>query len=208
MLGITFGTKHSHTDWGLILKKSDIPAPNPKRYTVDVPGRDGALDITNALTPHVKYENRLISFSFFVQAGQWTDKLSQIMSAVHGQTMDVKSDLDPNYMWHGCVLYNGFDSDESTGELVLTVDAEPYKLKRTETTKTKTGSGTLICANDRMPTSPTITVTADTTIEFGDLEITLSAGTHLVDFTFLEGDNELTITGSGTTTVVYQEGRL
>ena len=60
-----------------------------------------------------------------------------------------------------------------------------------------------------MEVCPTITVTAETTIVFGDVTATLSAGTHKVENIELsEGENELTITSSGTTTITYTNGRL
>lgn len=38
MDGVTFGTKHSYRDFGLILSSKDISLPKPKTKTVEVPG--------------------------------------------------------------------------------------------------------------------------------------------------------------------------
>ena len=41
MNGVTFGTKHSYSSWGLILSKKEISYPEPQTESVSVPGRDG-----------------------------------------------------------------------------------------------------------------------------------------------------------------------
>lgn len=209
MLGITFGTKHSYNDWGVILEDTHIAPPSPKRYTVSVAGRNGVLDLTQELTPSIRFESRTLSFSFRVKAGDWSTLMSQIYGDIHGRTLDIVSDIDPDWHWHGFCTVDDFSSDARTGQLTIIVDADPFKYSNTVTTVTKSGSGTVICSNDRMEVIPTITVTAETTIVFGDISVTLSAGTHKVEnLQLVEGDNELEITSTGTTTITYTKGRL
>ena len=209
MNGITFGTKHSYNNWGIILEDTSITPPQPKRYVVDVPARNGLLDLTAELTPNIRYANRTIAYKFRVKAGGWDDLLSGIYADIHGRTMDVKSDWDPNWHWHGFVTVNSFSSDKRTGVLVINVDADPFKLANTQTSVSRSGNGTLSCTCDRMEVTPTITNTTQATIVFGDVSVTLAAGTHIVnEFIFTSGTNTLTITSTGTTTVKYTNGRL
>ena len=119
------------------------------------------------------------------------------------------SDLDANWHWHGCVTVNSFASDKRTGVLVITVDAEPFKLANTATSVQRSGNGSLSCTCDRMEVTPTITNSAQATIVFGDVSVTLSAGTHIVnEIVFTSGTNTLNITSTGTTKVTYTNGRL
>lgn len=209
MLGVTFGSKHSYNDWGIWLEDTHINPPLPKRYIVDVPARNGLLDLTPELTPTIRFENRTLTFTFRVKAGDWSTLLSQIYGQIHGQTLDVISDLDPQWHWHGCVTVDDFSSDQRTGKLVITVDADPFKLSNTDSTYTVSGDGTISAVVDRMEVTPTITNTAEATIVFGDISVTLDAGTHLVNAIMLtEGTNTLTITSTGSTTVTYTNGRL
>lgn len=209
MLGITFGTKHSFNDWGVILEDTKVAPPQPKRYTVSVAGRNGVLDLTQELTPSIRFESRTLTFNFRVKPSDWSTLMSRIYGDVHGRTLDVISDLDPNWHWNGFVTVDDFSSDERTGTLAITVDADPFKYSNTPSTYTQSGSGTLVCVCDRMEVCPTITATAETTIVFGDVTATISAGTHKVENIELsEGENELTITSSGTTTITYTNGRL
>lgn len=168
MLGVTFENKHSYNDWGVWLEDMHINPPLPKRYIVDVPARNGLLDLTPELTPTIRFENRTLTFNFRVKAGDWSTLVSQIYGQIHGQTLDVVSDLDPNWHWHGCVTVDDFSSDERTGKLVITVDADPFKLSNTENSYTVNGNGTITCVVDRMEISPAFELTAPTTVIYGD----------------------------------------
>lgn len=209
MLGITFGTLHSYNDWGIFLEDTQIAPPMPKRYVVDVPARNGILDLTPQLTSTMRYGTRMITYTFRVRSGGWDDLISTIYNEVHGRTLDVVSDLDPDWHWHGFVAVNSFTSDQRTGVLVIEVEADPYKLENTATTKSRNGNGTLSCDCDRMEVTPTITVTASATIVFGGISVALDSGTYVVnDIVFTEGTNTLTVTSTGTTTITYTNGRL
>lgn len=209
MLGINFNTKHSFHDWGLFLEDTHISPPLPKRYIVDIPARNGILDLTPELTPIMRYETRTLTFTFRVKAGDWSTLMSVIYGDIHGRTMDIISDLDPDWHWHGFVTVDDFSSDERTGVLVITAQVDPFKLSNIPVVLELTGNGTINCFCERMEVNPTITVTAAATIEFGDSSVALDAGTHIInDFLFTSGDNALTITSTGTTTVTYTNGRL
>lgn len=209
MLGITFGNKHSWDDWGVILENTQIAPPVPKRYTVSVAGRNGLLDLTPELTPSVRFEARTLTFSFRVKAGDWSTLMSTIYGDVHGRTLDVTSDWDSDWHWHGCVTVDSFESEERTGLLVITVEADPFKYSNTPSTYTVSGNGSVTCVVDRMEVCPTFTTTAETTIEFGSISAAVSAGTAVIPAIELtEGSNVITITSSGDTTITYTNGRL
>jgi hypothetical protein len=51
MLGVTIGDKHTYRDFGLRwLEPYTIDYPEPWTFIVDVPGTDGQIDLTEALT--------------------------------------------------------------------------------------------------------------------------------------------------------------
>lgn len=83
MNGVTFGTKHSYKDFGLILSSKTISLPKPKIKTVEVPGADGVIDLTECLTDDVKYQNRPLSFTFTVidPIASWSAILSEVTTS-------------------------------------------------------------------------------------------------------------------------------
>ena len=57
--GVTLGGKHTYRDWGLLPKtRPTIAPPKVRTNYVDVPGLDGALDLSEALTGRVGYQTR------------------------------------------------------------------------------------------------------------------------------------------------------
>ncbi len=209
---MTFGNKHSYDDYGLILTEYEVSSPEPNRYLVEVPGRNGVLDLTASLTPRITYENRTIQFAFTWKSSpeNYEEELQTLLNDLHGQKMHVILDSDPDRYFDAFLTVSSSTfSGTQKATVVVTGDADPFKYNNTETVETLSGSGTLICENDRMEVIPEITVTSETTIEFGTVTATLAAGTHRVaNIEFTEGDNELEITGSGTTTIRYRQGRL
>ena len=48
MSDIRFGTKWARADYGLIVAPYSIPMPEPQTHFVEIPGRDGALELSEA----------------------------------------------------------------------------------------------------------------------------------------------------------------
>lgn len=128
--GVTFGTKHTFNDWGLIPKSRPvISPPTPKTLYVDIPGADGVLDLTQALTQDVKYENRKITFEFNVldARSRWSNIYSDILGYLHGQSMKIILDEDFEYYYIGRVQVNEWKSDKRTSIITIEANVEPYK---------------------------------------------------------------------------------
>lgn len=129
--GVTFGTKHTYNDWGLIPKSRPVVSPPaPKTLYVDIPGADGLLDLTQALTQDVKYENRTITFEFNVldARNRWSNIYSAILDYLHGQSMKIILDEDPTYYYTGRLQVNEWKSDKNTAVIVIEGYVDPYKM--------------------------------------------------------------------------------
>ena len=132
MDGVTFGTKHSYRDWGLLLKSRPvISPPSPKTVYVDIPGSDGIIDLTESLTGDVKFDNRTIKCEFVVldARNRWSDIYSEIMDYLHGQRMKVRLDEDMAYYYEGRLQVNEWKSDKVTSTITIEGDVEPYKME-------------------------------------------------------------------------------
>ena len=67
MSDIRFGTKWAHADYGLIVAPYAIPMPEPQTNFVEIPGRDGALDLSEAFGT-VRYADRVIPLTLYARA--------------------------------------------------------------------------------------------------------------------------------------------
>lgn len=132
MTGIKFGSTHTYNDWGLLLAQKKIGIPVVKTVTVEVPGVNGVLDLTEALTGGVCYGNRELSFTFITRdtlSGMaWPKLLSTISAAIHGREMDIVLDDDPEWKYTGRVTIDSFETRSAKRTIVIKCDCLPYKV--------------------------------------------------------------------------------
>lgn len=213
MKGVIFGNYHSFDSWGLILGSKEIKAPEPKVQKIEIEGGDGDLDLTEFFGD-VKYNNRSLSFSFSkmnIKPGDFLALFSTVQNAIHGKKMQVILDDDPAFFYSGRVTVNEWKSNKNLGEIVIDVDAEPYKMKLAETVVSKavSGSASIVLANSRKRVVPVITTNAEMKIAFDGYSGTFSAGTFTIpELELHEGNNTVAVTGTGNISFRYREGGL
>lgn len=228
--GITFGTKHSYHDFGLILSEKDIGLPEPKTETVSVIGRNGDLDLTEALGDDVKFENRKLQFKFSLinGAGNWTAVLSNLSNYLHGKKMQIIMDADKTFYYWGRCKINKFQTDRTLAIITVDCDVEPYKVEVNSASEpwiwdtfsfvngiihinevTVSGSLTVNLINRVKIVSPTFVCSAAMTVTHEGNTYSLPQGTTTVyDIRLKEGDNYVTFKGNGTVKINYRGGSL
>ena len=213
MNGVKFGDKHSITDWDLIMISKSIGKAEPKTNKIEIPGRDGTIDLTEALG-EVKYNDRAISFNFdtLKPPSSWWELDRTITNYIQGKKLAVTLDQDSNYYYLARLKVDSFTNDKNVGHFSISGTAEPYKYKKDMTVKSYTVSAnkTYTFENERKSVVPTLELSANMTIEFEGNSYSLSAGSQKVrEIKFKEGTNSIKIiTGSGTLKATYQEATL
>lgn len=214
MLGVMFGNKHSYHDLGLLLTKyPEISPPATKTKLVEVPGMDGALDLSKVLTGYMQYNRRTIMMEFAIMAPRmtWPEIHSDIMDQLHGQDMSIILDDDPEYMYTGRLAVDAYDPGKVTSAVTITADIDPYKkrLKDTVRSFTVSGSQTASIRVERMPTVPVIVSSSAMIMTFGVKNYFLNAGENTFPDVILRHDKEnaFTFAGSGDVSLKYREGR-
>ena len=213
MSDIRFGTKWAHADYGLIVAPYAIPMPEPQTNFVEIPGRNGALDLSEAFGT-VRYADRIIPLTLYARA-PFDTLISAFSADVHGRRTSVILDRDPTFFYDARITIEDVERHWGYCELSLQCRAKPYKLEQFETAITvlPTGTATVTLTNTRMPVVPSITVSAEMTLTFTiggkDYSVTLPAGTHTVpSLVLMEGDTKIEITGTGRITFTYRKGTL
>lgn len=231
MNGVKIGDKHSYDDFGLILSSKVISPPKPQLIKVEVPLRDGAIDLTESLTGDVKYKERMITLTFNVidPVKTWSAKISEIENYLHGKRLKIIFDDDIAFYYIGRVSVNQWTSDKSIGTLVLDCEVEPFKydilssavdwewdiFDFEEGIINEMGeliikgelTVSLICRRKRM--FPVFTASTAMTVTFDGETYSLKAGEQKIYGIFLcEGENELTFKGNGTISIDYIGGSL
>lgn len=230
MNGVTFGTKHSYDDFGLILTNTEISLPAAKTKTVEVPGADGVIDLTECLTDDIKYENRMLTFTFTVidPIASWAAVLSEVTNYIHGRKLRICRDSDKNYYYEGRCRINEFSTDKRTATIVIECECDPYKIEINSSstpwlwdtfnfvdgiiyknTFTINGTKAVTLINRRKIVSPTITCSTAMTVTFEGVKYTLSKGTTTVlGIRLQEGENIITVSGKGSIQIDYKGGSL
>lgn len=212
MKGITFGTVHSFNDLKLILSGKEMGSPAVKEQKIDIPGADGALDLTDYFG-EPKYDNvtHRFRFSTIVPQSEFLSLFSTIKNAIHGKKMRIILDDDPLFFYLGRCYVSSFTNEKNIGTVEVECDCEPYKYKQNKTVYSQAVNGTdiIVLTNGRKRAVPTITTTAVMTIAYGGGTWTNSAGTFTIpELELTQGTNDVTVTGVGNITFSWQEGDL
>lgn len=215
MKGITFGRLHSYRDLGLLLAEKELGSPGIKENKIDIEGADGDLDLTDFFG-EAKYENVLHKFDFASTAPQnsFPSLFSRIKNALHGKKMRIILDDDPQFYYLGRLKVSNFTNGKGAGYVSIDADCEPYKYKLAKTVVSRTISGTetITLTNGRKRAVPLVTIQTDGSINivFGGSNIwDLGSGSYtLPELELTEGENPVTVTGTGTISFEWQEGDL
>lgn len=186
--------------YGLILADGyTLNPPAPKTYTVDIPNGDGCIDLTDALTGDVAYENRQQSFTFYlIDTPNFENSKTEISNYLHGKDFDYTMTMDPGYVYHGRFSVSSYThgaySSGILGTLQIDIDAEPFKKKSTQTYSLNALGGkmyTFQCG--RKSVRPIIECSSVVKVgQNGSALVTVPAGTYCLNTViFKEGNNEL-----------------
>ena len=211
MYSVNFGAKNSYTDFNLILMPKTRPFPTPKTNYVSIEGRDGDLDLTTSLTGDVKYENISYSLQFYLKDKRtdWETTLLKLTTYLHGKKMNLTFSEDSDWYYVGRYTLNELESNRNVGMISIDCILEPYRLKKVETVKSIENVGTLLLSNSRKWVMPTITSTSSMQFTFEGKTFTVNGTLQSPDIILKEGNNAIeVISGTGTLTVTYREGKL
>ena len=209
---VTFGT-HSQEEFKLIPNSVEVESPQPVTYTVEVPGRDGELDFTEALDGRVHYKPRKISMEFycFGEDGELPELEQNCINTLHGRKMPIYLDADPEYYYLGRLSVS-WKYGENLDTVSIEAECDPYKYKRQETVCSYDVEETLAVNLENtgwMPVSPLIETDSEMQLVFGNTSAVLSPGTQKVPGLVLaKGNTALTVNGTGHIEFTFREGAL
>lgn len=201
---------------GWLRETVNYPTPQSQSNTITVPGRNSPIRFTEALG-RVAYQPRSfnMTFSMLGDRADFDRLVSAVVNQFAGQLCRVTPTEGPTLYALGTLEADPtYDPLTGKGTIVLScTDGDAFLYYVEETVESISGSGTVTLRNDFMPVVPVITTTAETTLRWAiDGEAfhkTVSAGTwEIPELELRHGDNSVSVTGEGTTTFTYRQGRL
>ena len=201
---------------GWLRETVNFPTPQSQSNTITVPGRNSPIRFTEALG-RVAYQPRSfdMTFSMLGDRADYDLLVSLVVNQFAGQLCRVTLTEDPALYAVGTLeAAPTYDPLTGKGTLELScTDGDAFLYHTEETVVSVSGGGTVVLANDYMPVVPVITVTSETTLRWAidgeSFQKTVSAGTwEIPELELRHENNTVSITGEGTVTFVYREGRL
>ena len=231
-------TFHTITDWDLGLSNNNyIGDPEMETTYISVPGRDGLIDASEAVTGRRIYKKRPLAFEMggIHPHLNWDAIISGMRNEIEGRVCQLILDNDEEYYWRGRVYIQGFDRFRGLGTFTLAVpNADPYKYEvhsssepwlwdpfnfetgviTQEAAHVVVGSETVTIPHGHMPTCPELVVSdkisGTFTVTFEGTTYQLQVGSNKIPAIMVGGDKnaDLTFTGSATVQIVYRGGSL
>lgn len=214
MTGLTIGEKHTYKDFNIKLLEFHVSPAKPITKEVEIPGMNGPLDLSECFG-EVFYNARSLVAEFDMEepgSKEFETHFEEIRNYMNGLVHKIIPDFDDEFFYEGRINLSYSKKNNIFYGITISADVYPYKLKNEKTVVSATVSGTkeINCSNLRKSVVPTITTTADFTIEFNGNSYAISSGENIIvpDIKFVAGDNVLKCSGTGTITFTYQEGSL
>lgn len=220
MRKIIFGAYDTWENWGLTLTGWELSAPEYKPYFVSVPGRDGDIDLSTALTDgQPRYNNRELTATFELSTGTREQRLAAfntIVNALDGKRVNITLPDDATHYITGRLSVAVEYCDPAHGALTITGNCDPWRYAATPKTQTLTASSSqrtaTLANNGRRVLVPAVVISgtgASVALAFGSNNWTLSAGTYsLPDLQLQPGNNSLTYSGTGKAVITWREAVL
>ena len=230
-------TFHTLDDWQLALGNNNyIGEPKMETTYIQIPGRNGLIDASEAITGRRVFKKRPLAFELGGKNPRlnWDGIISKMRNEIHGRVCRITLDNDRAYYWRGRVFLEDFDRFRELGTFTLSVpNAEPYKYSLTSSAEpwlwdpfnfetgiityigavTISGTRTITIPAGYMPTSPEIVVSdlsGTLRLDYGGQTYTLTTGTNKIPSILVGGDADvdLTFTGNAKVQIVYRSGSL
>lgn len=224
-------SKKTLEDWQLKCYDIQISFPSAKTYLVDIPGGDGKIDLTEALTGEVKFNNRTISLSFDYRGDyfDWKRKISEIANFLHGKRTKIFISTDKYYYYVGRVMIDTKKSNIADCQIELTGEVEPYKLEVVSSTDKwlwdsfdlKTGvireyKDIVVSGDTKVEVIgspekviPIFECTNSMYVTFNNQKTLLPKGrSKNLDIEIIDGVNEMIFSGNGKVTIEFRGGSL
>ena len=221
--------KNTYTDYKLIpTSRPAVNPPEPKTNYADVNGINGTLDLSTVLIGHMLYNNRSGQWDFIVKKRvlPWQAEYMELLNALHGRYFDrIRLEDDLYYYYKGRLTVKSWKSDKVNTGVSIGYYLEPYKYEDTNSLEdwlwdpfsfetgiireykdiTVSSSTTLHIPGSSRPYIPTITASTAMTMTYGGQSYNLAAGENVFnDIILASADADLTFSGSGTVSVLYQ----
>ena len=146
VVDVVHDNRHTWDDWHLIPRtRPRFEPPQLKQSTLEIPGGNGAIDLSPILSYFPLFENRTGSFEFIVpefrhvrypgsntrrvvEDSKWQYEYWDMLNFFQGRVRGCILDEDPSYAYVGKFSVNSFKAEEHWTSFSLEYDVYPYRV--------------------------------------------------------------------------------
>lgn len=125
------GAINTWDDWHLIPSMRPVFVPPQKKTNfLDIPGGNGLVDLSEALTGYPTYNNREGTMEFYManDYGDWAARRTEVAEYLHNHSLiDCVLEDDPGYYYEGFIGISEWPSEKNWGRIVFSYNVKPYK---------------------------------------------------------------------------------
>jgi hypothetical protein len=124
--------RNTYDSWRLVpTSRPFVTPPNPKTKYVDIPGANGQLDFSTALTGYPVYEMRTGTWEFMIDHDNaiknWPDTYSDIMDWLQGKNLACILEDDQSWYYVGRFHVSSMTHSNNYTTLQISYTLKPYK---------------------------------------------------------------------------------
>lgn len=131
---------NTYDDWYLVpTSRPYFAPPTFTSATIEIPGRNGSIDVATSLTKFPTFGNRTGTIEFLIHPDSpytWYETYQKVANYLHGQTKQISLEDDPAYWYEGRLTVDSFKSDKRYSVIVIRYDLQPYKKSKWTTLET------------------------------------------------------------------------
>lgn len=214
---IIFGTYDTALNGSWTVSKLELTSPDFQTNLVEIPGRDGPLDLSAVLTDgEPVYGSRKLTAVLENSEG---DRLAReqrirgIVADLDGRRKQIWLPDSPGYYLEGRISVVRNYNDMAHAAVTVAAICDPWLQRDDETvytlTATAAAQNATLVNSGRKRVAPVVEITGSVSLVYGANTWALSAGTYqLPDFVLISGENTLGYSGSGTIKISYREAVL
>lgn len=190
------GLGGTYDAFGLILTNaSNFPEAKHKEILIDVPGRNGSIDLSESNGGDVAYNDVVKTMVFeSCDSSDVRDVRSRFVNALSGKLVDYVCSWDPDYTRRGRWMFGDAEQVGSAWcRFTVEVRTDPYKRKPDQTVRIAAGGGAhRLVESGRMRVRPTFECKRPFTVSCNGVSATLPAGASKVrGIYFNQGYNDV-----------------
>ena len=132
---IIFGDKHTWEDWGLVpASRPSVAPPTVNTNTIEIPGMNGILDLSDIPLGFPTYGSRTGSWKFYIAHDitglTWDESYAQILAYLHGRRKTCILTDDKSYYYNGRFSVDELQSDKMASMVTIQYTLDPFKYMR------------------------------------------------------------------------------